>query len=204
MTLFGQYGADDVRALIEDYPLAWVCGGYASNMEASLLPLVGQFGPDGRLVELAGHLMKSNPLYRALRADERATILFKGPESYVSPQNAGLRDWAPTWNYAQLKIRAEIRFDDAFTETSLQLLIEAMEAGRPDPWTVSELGPRYHTMLEHIIGFRCSVTDISGIFKLGQDEGAAVFDNIVATLNDEKLVAWMRRLNLGRPDAVDR
>lgn len=198
MTLFGQYGAGDVRALIEDYPLAWVCGGDASGMEASLLPLVGQFGPDGRLVELAGHLMKSNSLYRALRADQRATILFKGPDCYVSPQNAGLRDWAPTWNYPQLKIRADIRFDEAFTETSLQLLIDAMEVGRPDPWNVSELGPRYHTMLDHIIGFRCAVTDISGVFKLGQDEGEAAFGAILATLPDDKLKAWMRRF---RPTA---
>lgn len=193
MSLFGQYSADDVRALIENYPLAWVCGGNASAMEASQLPMVARFGPDGRLIELIGHLTKSNPLYRSLLADGRATILFSGPNSYVSPENAGIRDWAPTWNYAQLKIRADICCDEAFTETSLQLLIEAMETGRPYPWNVSELGSRYRTMLNHIIGFRCLVTNISGTFKLGQDEGEAAFDAILATLADDKLTAWMRR-----------
>lgn len=193
MSLFGQYSADDVRALIEGYPLAWVCGGAASALEASQLPLVARFGPDGDLIELIGHLARSNPLYRSLMADGRATILFNGPNSYVSPENAGIRDWAPTWNYAQLKVTADIRFDEGFTETSLQILIKAMEAGRSDPWVVSALGPRYRTMLNHIIGFRCLVTDMSGTFKLGQDEGEAAFDAIVATLADDKLTAWMRR-----------
>jgi transcriptional regulator len=198
VTLFERFENADVKALIEEFPLAWVSGGPAATLDASLLPLVGVYDADGRLVELIGHLMRSNPLYAALEQDPRATILFTGPGAYVSPEHAGKRDWAPTWNYAQLKIRADIRFDDALTEPSLQILIDAMEAGRAEPWTVEELGARYRSMLGHIIGFRATVTQLSGKFKLGQDEKVETLHSILDALPDATTTAWMRRFNPGR------
>lgn len=198
MTLFDRFDETDVRRLVEAYPLAWVCGGGGEDMEASLLPLVGRFDAQGRLVELIGHLMRSNPLYAALSADRRATILFKGPDSYISPQHAGIRNWGPTWNYAQIKLRADILFDDNLTERSLDLLIDAMEAGRPQPWSKEELGSRYHAMLGRIIGFRATVKSMTGKFKLGQDEDQKTLGSILRTLPNETTVAWMRLFNRGR------
>ncbi len=196
--LFERFGDADVRALVEAHPLAWVCGGPAAAMEASLLPLIGVFDDAGRLVELIGHLMRSNPLHAALVVDPQATMLFTGPHAYVSPEHAGRRDWAPTWNYAQLTIGAEVEFDSALTEMSLKVLIDAMEAGRPAAWGVEELGPRYHAMLDRIIGFRARVTRVSGKFKLGQDEDSATLDAILDALPDGDIAAWMRRFNRGR------
>lgn len=196
--LFERFGDADVRALVETYPLAWVCGGASAPLDASLLPLVGVFDAAGRLVELIGHLMRSNPLHAALVADPRATILFTGPGAYVSPEHAGRRDWAPTWNYAQLTIGAEVTFDAALTEYSLEVLIDAMEAGRPEPWDVAELGPRYRAMLDRIIGFRARVTGLTGKFKLGQDEDATTLHAILGALPDGEMTAWMRRFNKGR------
>lgn len=196
--LFERFGDADVRALVEAYPLAWVCGGAAAAMEASLLPLIGVFDDAGRLVELIGHLMRSNPLYATLSEDPRATILFSGPHAYVSPEHAGRRDWAPTWNYAQVTVGAEVEFDSALTEMSLKVLIDAMEAGRPAPWSVEELGPRYHAMLDRIIGFRAPVTSVSGKFKLGQDEDSETLGAILDALPDGDMTAWMRRFNRGR------
>ncbi|QDX27518.1 FMN-binding negative transcriptional regulator [Sphingomonas suaedae] len=193
--LFERFDNADVRALIEAYPLAWVCGGSATPADASLLPLIGVFDDAGRLVELIGHLMRANPLYAALEDDPRATILFTGPQAYISPEHARRRDWAPTWNYAQVTVGAQVEFGSALTELSLKVLIDAMEAGRPDPWSVEELGPRYRAMLDRIIGFRARVTSLSGKFKLGQDEDSQTLDAILDALPDGDMTAWMRRFN---------
>lgn len=198
LPLFERFSDADVRALIEAHPLAWVCAGEGAAIDASLLPLIPIFDADGRLVELIGHMMRSNPLHAALQRDPRATILFSGPDAYVSPEHAGRRDWAPTWNYAQLRIGTEIVIDAGLTEYSLKILIDAMEAGRPEPWEVDELGPRYHAMLERIIGFRARVTGLSGKFKLGQDEGAETLHRILAALDGDAVTGWMRRFNAGR------
>lgn len=195
--LFERYEPADMRALIEAFPLAWVCAG-ASGAIASRLPLIGIFDAAGNLVELIGHLMRSNPLYAALSDAPTATILFSGPDAYVSPEHAGLRDWAPTWNYAQLKIGAEVAFDDTLTRDSLTVLIDAMEAGRPHPWSIAELGPRFAGMLTRIIGFRANVTSISGRFKLGQDETPTTLATILGRLPDPDTAEWMRRFNRDR------
>jgi transcriptional regulator len=198
MSMFEQFEAEDVRALIAAYPLAWVCATAADGMEASLLPLVGRYDEEGALVELIGHLTRSNPLHAMLKHRPRATILFKGPDAYVSPEHAGKRDWAPTWNFAQVRIEAEVAFGERFTETSLNILIDAMEAGRADPWSADELGPRYNNMLEKIVGFRARVTSLSGRFKLGQDERPEVLRTILESLPDEATAEWMQRFNNDR------
>lgn len=195
MSMFEQFEAGDVRALIETYPLAWVCAADSDGIEASLLPLVGRYDKEGALVELIGHLMLGNPLHALLKRRPRATILFKGPDAYVSPEHAGKRDWAPTWNFAQVRIGADIAFGERFTQTSLNILIDAMEAERPNPWTTAELGPRYHKMLEKIVGFRARVTSVSGRFKLGQDEQPEVLRTILESLPDAATIQWMQRFN---------
>ncbi len=196
--MFERFEAGDVRALIEAYPLAWLCAAGEDGIEASLLPLVGRYDGDGMLVELIGHMMRSNPLHDLLKRRLQATILFKGPDAYVSPEHAGKRDWAPTWNFAQARIGAEIAFGESFTAASLDILIGAMEAGRAEPWTKDELGRRYHKMLEQIVGFRARVTSVSARFKLGQDEQPEVLSTILESLPHAETVQWMQRFNLTR------
>lgn len=198
MSIFERFSAGDVRALIEAYPLAWVCAGGGDGIEASLLPLVGRYDEDGKLIELIGHLMRTNPLHALLKRRPQATILFKGPDAYVSPEHAGKRDWAPTWNFAQARIGVEIGFGEGFTGTSLDILIDAMEAGRAEPWTKDELGSRYHKMVEQIVGFRARVTSVSSRFKLGQDEQPEVLRTILESLPDAATTQWMQRFNTER------
>lgn len=195
---FEQYGADDVRDLIAGFPLAWVCAADGRADHASLLPLIGGYDGEGRLTHLIGHMARHNPLVAALSADPRALLLFTGPQAYVSPKHAGLRDWAPTWNYAQLRIEAEIIFEADATDAALTVLIDAMEKGRDEPWKAAELGARYVPMQRAIIAFRAEVKSVSGKFKLGQDEEPATLQSMLDTLPEDAIVQWMRRFNAGR------
>jgi transcriptional regulator len=194
---FERYDASDLRALITDYPLAWVCA-RGNAMEASSLPVIGEYDADGKLVGLIGHMAKANPLHDSLRQDPNAVILFNGPGGYVSPEHAGLRDWAPTWNFAQARIAVTMRLDDALTTESLDVLIDAMERDRAAPWRSAEMGSRYHAMAGAIIGFRAAIDHVHARFKLGQDENDDVLARILARHTDAALVRWMRRFNAGR------
>ena len=186
----------DIRFLVERHPLAWVqsCT-EAGSVQSSLLPLVGEYDAHDRLVALIGHLARHNPLHDALRIDGRANILFTGPQGYVSPEHAGLRDWAPTWNYVQMRIAADLQFDDALTEPALVMLIDEMERARAVPWRKEELGARYHRLADAIVGFRADVRSCAAIFKLGQDEQPEVLARILSTHPNPMLVEWMTRFN---------
>jgi transcriptional regulator len=192
---FEKYQPQDLRDLIGEFPLAWV---RAANGEASLLPLIGLFDPAGRLEQLIGHFALSNPLHAALAEDRRASILFTGPQGYVSPSHAGRRNWGPTWTYAQARMEAEVSIEPDLTPEALDILIDHVERARPRPWSAEELGPRYDQLIGHIVGFRARVTSAKARFKLGQDEDLPTLRTILGKLEDPVLVRWMTRFNRAR------
>lgn len=195
---FRTFTAADVRLLVDQYPFAWICSGENGPIEAAQLPLIGEYDAAGALVALIGHVPRHYPLFERLSAAPQATILFSGAHGYVSPGHAGKRDWAPTWNYAQLRIHADVRLDDALTDHALDVLIDHMEAGRPTPWSRAEIAHRYARMATAIVGFRAAVTQMDGYFKLGQDESPEAFLSIMDSHPDPILIDWMHRFNPGR------
>jgi transcriptional regulator len=190
---FERFTTADVRDLVAEYPLAWVCCPGADVEAATLLPMIAECDSEGAVTGLIGHLSRRNPLYPALAESGRGHFLFTGPQAYVSPSQAGSRAWAPTWNYAQLRIEAEVAFEPPCTDEALAVLVEAMERGRDDPWDSRELGERYSGMTTRIIGFRARVTRLAARFKLGQDEALPVLDSIIDNVAEPALRRWMKR-----------
>jgi transcriptional regulator len=178
---FALYDDDDVCDLIREYPLA--------------LPLLGEYDCGGSLTHLLGHIPRSSPLVEPLSRDGRALVLFQGPQAYISPDQAGVRNWAPTWNFAHLRIDTELQFLPEETGNAIVTLVTAMERDRPEPWTIAELGERYAQMEPRVIGFRAKVLSVNGRFKLGQDETPEVFESILRSLGDTPLAHWMRRFS---------
>ena len=188
---------EDVARLVQAQPLGWIVSGAGPDVRATVLPLRPVFGDDGQLVRLQGHMARGNPQAEALRADPRALILMLGPHGYVSPSWMEDRTQAPTWNYAsaQFLVEAALIDDPAGLEAHLRDLVGAMEAGRPRAWSVDETGERYASLARRIVGFDARVLETRAKFKLGQDERADVFADIVTGLAGEgatDLLAWMR------------
>ncbi|MGE4303948.1 MAG: FMN-binding negative transcriptional regulator [Novosphingobium sp.] len=196
--LFSRYDNQDIRRLIAEYPLAWVVAPSAPIASASLLPMIGEFDPQGQLVRLVGHMARTNILAGIFEENGTAQFLFVGPQGYVSPEYSGKRNWGPTWNYAALRVEAEVRMDPALTEAALERLLQANEAGRSHPWTATELEDRYPRMLAAIIGFEAHVLSIDATFKLAQDEEADVLASLIHTHPDRALCDWMSAMNKER------
>ncbi len=197
-SVFESFDNSDVRLLIEKYPLAWVIA--ADGDEASQLPLIGVFDDENRLTELIGHFARSNPLNDAFAKRSTARIQFSGPSGYVSPAQAERSNWAPTWNYAHVRIAAEVSVVPEFTAEAVDILIDWMERDRENPWRASNLEERYERLLPMIVGFRARVIDVNATFKLGQDERPETLHAILKNLQDNDLKEWMRRLNRSRLD----
>jgi transcriptional regulator len=191
--LFERFEHADVRDLISQYPLAWLLGAGAKAREAAQLPLLGEFDGLGRLTSLLGHVPRRHDIVPALAASPAGVVLFQGPQSYISPDQAGLRNWAPTWNFAQLSIEVDVEFLDGETGGALASLVDVMESGRADPWDAAELGARYAALEARVVAFRAHVKRLVGRFKLGQDEHPDVRAAIVRSLGDTPLASWMQR-----------
>ncbi len=62
--------------------------------------------PGGDVAEL--HLVRSNPIVRALAQPADAVIAVSGADSYVSPDWYGVDDQVPTWNYVAVHLRGRL------------------------------------------------------------------------------------------------
>jgi len=192
-------GPDDVLELIREFPLAWVAPrDERAARVATLLPMLADVDDQGRIVSLLGHMARRNPLFAALETEPRATLLFTGPQAYVSPGLVSTLTWAPTWNYAQVRIEADIVLRPDLGHEALDRLTRVMDETDQTGWRPREVGARYDAMERAIIAFEAKITGLTAKFKLGQDETDQSLREILAGHPDPVLTRWMRRMNAHR------
>lgn len=158
-------------------------------MRATSLPILVGTGPDGALIAshvpmlldekdgphgtLIGHLAKVNP---HTRGTGDALAIFPGPDSYITPswypskQEDG--KVVPTWNYVAIHAAGPIEFfnDPDRLLDIVTRLTNHHEAGRAQPWAVSDAPADYvQMMLRGITGFRLSITKLEGKWKMSQN-----------------------------------
>lgn len=129
---------------------------------------------------LVGHLARYNPQWQVADGGADALVVFQGPHGYVSPAwYPGKRDdprQVPTWDYLIVEARGALT---AFEDESrlldlLNRLTAHHEAGRPDPWRVSDAPEDYiRAEMRHIVGIEVKVENLAGRYKLSQNRNAA-------------------------------
>ena len=150
---------------------------------ATPLPLLLERGRDGATT-LIGHFPRVHPHTEVLRREPRALAVFMGSHGYVSPSWLADRTQAPTWNYETAQLEIDVAFDDSpdATDAALARLVAHMERGRPNAWSIADMGTRYAKLAGAVVAFRARVTATHLRFKLGQDERSDVRGDILAGL----------------------
>tara|TARA_R110002033_G_scaffold168865_1_gene208920 strand:- start:136 stop:723 length:588 start_codon:yes stop_codon:yes gene_type:complete len=179
---------EHLKQLIDEYPLAWMI---SQNFDATPLPLLGEVNGQGELVSLLGHMARRNPQYNYLQDNPDALILFMGPHAYISPNLLPDRNWAPTWNYAVVRMKVVVDFVPEETDYAVSQLVLNLEAAQPNPWSRREMGRRYEKLAEYIVAFRATISSHESTFKLGQDETPDVFEALISNHSDDILTKWM-------------
>lgn len=134
-----------------------------------------QLSGDGNRVE--AHLVKSNPIWRALAQDTPAVIAVSGADGYVSPDWYGIDDQVPTWNYVAVHLRGRLR---RLPQEDLRGVLERLSAVMEDrlapkrPWTLDKMTPdALDRMTRMIAPVEMIVDQIDGTWKLGQNKDDA-------------------------------
>ena len=161
--------------------------GYARDRGFGVLAINGPDGPllahipflaadDGATLDL--HLVRSNPIARAMTSPQQATIAVSGPDSYVSPDFYGVPDQVPTWNYIAVHLRGRLellpqdRIRDMLDRQSAHF--EALLDPKPR-WTTTKMTPDVlDKMMRQIVPCRMTVTSVDGTWKLNQNKPDAV------------------------------
>jgi predicted FMN-binding regulatory protein PaiB len=200
----------DLLRLMQQQPLAWVVSGSVAEdtFRSSLLPILAETDAEGRVVRLEGHFARSNDQYKLLMQEPKAVMLVLGTNGYISPSWMQDKAQAPTWNYASAQFFVDVEFFEQpeAIEAHLRELVDTMEKQTPrstdtPAWKVDDMGARYGSLAQRVIGFRAKVRNVRAKFKLGQDERNDVFADIMIALNQagrSELHSWMSELNPGR------
>jgi len=142
------------------------------GLEANHLPMLFQDGV------LRGHVARANPVWKS--GEGEALAIFLGPHAYVSPNwypsKAETGKAVPTWNYITVHARGTIRWvqDADWLRAHVGALSDANEAGRDQPWKISDAPASYiDGLVRAIVGFELTIAKLEGKYKLSQNRDAA-------------------------------
>ncbi len=179
--------------VIKAYPLATVISVNANSPLVTHMPLIYRES-DGKLI---GHIDIYNPQTPLMRDDNEITIIFSGPDCYISP-SVYTTTQLPTWNYIKVHLKGTveaIESKDALRE-SLIKMTEFLEA--PDHKYVLEPdNKRMDGALDYIKMFEITITHWEGKFKLSQDKRKADKKNAYNELiraNQQSVKAFLDRI----------
>ncbi|GAA3636895.1 FMN-binding negative transcriptional regulator [Flavivirga jejuensis] len=178
--------------VIKTYPLATLISVKDNQPLITHLPLV--YNDDGKLI---GHIDIFNPQAELLKDNNDVTIIFSGPQCYISPSIYTTKQ-LPTWNYIRVHLKATVKAiasKEALKE-SLIKMTAFLEA--PDHKYVLE--PDNKSMkgyLDYIKMFEITIDSWEGKFKLSQDKKPRDIESARAELlraNQESIEAFLNKV----------
>jgi transcriptional regulator len=173
-----QYEVDDVatmHAVLRRHPFALLATHHGGELHLTHLPfhLDAARGARGTL---EAHLARVNPHCAALQAGAVSTVIFRGPDAYLSPR------WytdptknVPTWNYVAIHAHGcpKVHEDAATILSYIGRLTDEHEAYIKRPWSVREAQAHVERSIPHILAFEIPIERLEGQFKLSQNHPAA-------------------------------
>ncbi|XMO85189.1 FMN-binding negative transcriptional regulator [Algibacter sp. AS12] len=175
--------------VIKTYPLATLISVKDNVPYITHLPLI--YNESGKLI---GHIDINNPQAERLKNNNDITIIFSGPQCYISPSIYSTKQ-LPTWNYIKVHLKGKVKAiesKDALKQ-SLITMTEFLEA--PDYKYVLESDNKsMNAYLNYIEMFEISIDSWEGKFKLSQDKKPEDIDNARAELvraNKESVEAFL-------------
>ena len=163
----------------------------ADGIEVSHVPMLIDPEP-APFGTLRGHLARANPQSRRLAADAPALAIFLGPEAYITPAwyetKRRTGKVVPTWNYVAVHAHGALRLvdDPDWLLAHVGKLTQTQEAGRAEPWAVTDAPKDYIAgMVKGIIGFELPIARLEGKWKMSQNRPAEDRAGVIAGLARE-------------------
>lgn len=179
-----------LHQLIRDHSLAALVTLGSQGLDANHIPLEVDPGP-APLGTLRGHVARGNPVWRDFSPDVEALAVFQGPQAYISPAwyetKRETGKVVPTYNYIVVHAYGPMRIieDQAWLRGLVERLTSRYEAGRADPWKVTDAPADFiEQMLGAIVGIEIPLTKLIGKWKVSQNRPSADRDGVVKGLRE--------------------
>ncbi|WP_199254856.1 FMN-binding negative transcriptional regulator [Mycolicibacterium mengxianglii] len=176
-----------IRALVAEVGAAELVTVAADGFPTStLLPILWD---DNTVI---AHMARANPQWRDIADDAPALLICAGEQAYISPTwyaaKAEHGRVVPTWNYSAVHLTgtARVHDDPGWLRMATERLTVAHEAGRDQPWQVSDApAPYIAGQLKGIVGIEVRVHRVEAKAKLSQNRSPADRRGVVTGLRAE-------------------
>ncbi|MGY0391800.1 FMN-binding negative transcriptional regulator [Bizionia sp. KMM 8389] len=156
--------------VIKTYPLAMLVSVLDNEPIISHLPLIYENNT------LIGHIDALNPHSKVLKEQNQVSIVFAGPQCYISPSIYKSKQ-LPTWNYVRVHLKGlvtEIKDPEAIKESMVRMT-DTLE--QPNgTYKLEKNDPRMDKFISYVKGFKVTITDWEGKFKLSQNRNTEDFE----------------------------
>lgn len=127
--------------------------------------------------KLVAHIDRNNPQVEMLYDDAEVTVVFNGPDTYISPSVYSTPQ-LPTWNYIIVHITGNIQLinEPEAVKNTMVAMTEFLE-GREQKFVLKNDDPRMERLINYIQAFEIEITHWEGKFKLSQDKIPQDFEN---------------------------
>ena len=191
-THFEETRPDVLHQLIREHSLAALVTLGPEGLNANHIPLELDPGP-APFGTLRGHVARGNPVWRDFSRDVEALAVFQGPQAYISPAwyqtKRETGKVVPTYNYIVVHAYGPMRIieDRAWLRGLVERLTNRYEAGRAEPWKVTDAPADFvEQMLGAIVGIEIPLTRLIGKWKVSQNRPSADRDGVVTGLREGK------------------
>jgi transcriptional regulator len=190
--LFEESREDEIKRIIENFPLATVVANTKNGLVANHIPLLLNKPSNGKKI-LIGHIAKTNNLHKELENNDNVMVIFKSEDAYISPNwyptRNKKREHVPTWNYQAVHLHGNIIFnhDQQFLLKTLDELIKIFEKDnkKKTDWKVTDISSKsMSSMLKEIVGIEINITKQIAKSKLNQNRENEDIKNVIKELKN--------------------
>jgi len=179
--------------VIKTYPLATLISVKDNQPLITHLPLIYR-EEDGKLI---GHIDIYNPQANLLKDDNNLTVIFSGPQCYISP-SVYTTTQLPTWNYIKVHLSGTVKAIESNDALKESLIVMTKFLEEPDHKFVLEPdNPKMEKFIHYIKMFEITITQWEGKFKLSQDKKPRDTENArneLIKLNQESIKAFLDKV----------
>jgi transcriptional regulator len=160
--------------VIDEYGFATIVSATCGRPAATLAPFF--LSRDDPRPRVWGHFARANPQRNALSTESEVLVVFRGPDTYVSPSWYADYPNVPTWNFVVVHaygIPRVLERDDPRVRWLLERTVERFEAALPDPWSLDGPDDYLSSLSKGVVAFELEITSLEGQFKLSQNQSQA-------------------------------
>lgn len=153
-------------SLMQKYPFATLISVLNGKPFVTHIPVIYN-EESGKLV---AHIDKSNPQVESLQNGAEVTVVFKGPDTYISPSVYTTKQ-LPTWNYIIVHIAGTITLINDLNAAKDTMIAMTEFLEQPNQKFVLEKDNKsMQHFINYIQAFDITITNWEGKFKLSQDK----------------------------------